>query len=191
VSAKGAPVPIPLALGDTGLARLLLRLNQLLIRLWPQLFAFQSFMIVRPLPSLPYLLQRAHATSRDSRRQRRRRVALSRSSAPTRPPARTIAVTSGNPATKVHAVARRRGAGAAGRRSTARRRAAAAGNSGLDAFDHAGADGGPDQVLGREDQRRRDQEDEHQQETRAGAGRQPVRSDRRSAPPPGPSPAAA
>src|SRR5258706_449352 len=65
VSAKGAPVPIPLALGDTGLARLLLRVNQLLIRVWPQLFAFQSFMIVRPLPSLPYLLQRAHATSRE------------------------------------------------------------------------------------------------------------------------------
>jgi 2-polyprenyl-3-methyl-5-hydroxy-6-metoxy-1,4-benzoquinol methylase len=64
LAARGAPVPFPLAVGDNRLARLLLWLNQLLIRVRPQLFAFQAFLVARPLPSLPYLLDQAHSSSR-------------------------------------------------------------------------------------------------------------------------------
>jgi glycosyltransferase involved in cell wall biosynthesis len=64
LAVKGAPVPFPLAVGDNALARLLLGVNQLLIRVWPQLFAFQAFLVARPRPSLPYLLDQAHSSSR-------------------------------------------------------------------------------------------------------------------------------
>ena len=65
LSAKGAPVPIPLAIGDNAVARALLWINRGLIRLWPQLFAFQVFLVTRPRPSLPYLLDQAHSSSRE------------------------------------------------------------------------------------------------------------------------------
>ena len=55
----GVPAPFPLALGDTSLARLLLRAQKLLIGISRSLFAFQIFAIVRPKAGLPYLLDRA------------------------------------------------------------------------------------------------------------------------------------
>ena len=57
------PAPIPLALGDTALARFLVRVNSALIRISRSLFAYQIFMVVRPLPSLEWLLQQAVETS--------------------------------------------------------------------------------------------------------------------------------
>jgi hypothetical protein len=62
---KGTPAPFPLALGDGWAARLLLAINRLLIGIRAPLFAFQAFMVMRPRPSLPYLLAQAHTSSRD------------------------------------------------------------------------------------------------------------------------------
>jgi hypothetical protein len=51
------------ALGDAALARFLVRVNHALIRISRSLFAYQIFMVVRPLPSLEWLLQQAVETS--------------------------------------------------------------------------------------------------------------------------------
>jgi glycosyltransferase involved in cell wall biosynthesis len=59
---RGIPAPIPLALGDTALARFLLGVNRLLIRISRSLFSYQIFMVVRPLPSLEVLLEGAIAS---------------------------------------------------------------------------------------------------------------------------------
>jgi hypothetical protein len=63
VNIQGVPVPFPLALSNKGIARLLLAINCMLIRLWPSLFAFQSFLAIKPRPSLAYLLQQARIES--------------------------------------------------------------------------------------------------------------------------------
>ena len=60
---RGVPAPFPEALGETTLARLLLRLNKLLIRVRPQVFSYQVFMVATPRPALEYLLQRAETAS--------------------------------------------------------------------------------------------------------------------------------
>ena len=60
---KGIPAPIPLALGDTILARILLRLNCVAIKVWRSMFAYQVFMVVRPRPSLAFLLDKAETKS--------------------------------------------------------------------------------------------------------------------------------
>ena len=52
----GIPAPFPKALGFNRLSRTLLRLNELLIRLSRGLFAYQIFLVARPLPSLNALL---------------------------------------------------------------------------------------------------------------------------------------
>lgn len=57
--ALGVPAPFPLALGDGVLARICLSINNALIHLSKRLFSYQIFMVVRPLPSLGSLLQRA------------------------------------------------------------------------------------------------------------------------------------
>jgi 2-polyprenyl-3-methyl-5-hydroxy-6-metoxy-1,4-benzoquinol methylase len=61
--AVGVPGPFPLALGDNALARALVRCNQWLIRVSRGLFSYQVFLVVRPLPSLEYLLREAHSHS--------------------------------------------------------------------------------------------------------------------------------
>jgi glycosyltransferase involved in cell wall biosynthesis/SAM-dependent methyltransferase len=63
VEVRALPGPFPLALGDNRLSRALLALNQGLNRLAPGLFAYQVFFVVKPLPSLEYLLREAHAHS--------------------------------------------------------------------------------------------------------------------------------
>jgi 2-polyprenyl-3-methyl-5-hydroxy-6-metoxy-1,4-benzoquinol methylase len=60
---RGVPAPFPVALGNTALARFLVRVNHALIRISRSLFAYQIFMVVRPLPSLEWLLQQAVETS--------------------------------------------------------------------------------------------------------------------------------
>jgi glycosyltransferase involved in cell wall biosynthesis len=66
---RGIPAPFPLALGNTALAKLFVRVNSALIRISRSLFAYQIFMVVRPLPSLEFLLQQAVETSHTLARQ--------------------------------------------------------------------------------------------------------------------------
>ena len=56
---EGIPAPFPLALGDNALARAAMRVNDLLIRLLPGLFAYQVFMVVTPTPTVEALLDRS------------------------------------------------------------------------------------------------------------------------------------
>ena len=53
---EGIPAPFPLALGDRALGRAATRVNDLLIRLAPGLFAYQVFMIAVPTPTVSALL---------------------------------------------------------------------------------------------------------------------------------------
>ena len=62
---KGVPAPFALALGDGAMTRFLLAINKMLIHLSRSLFSYQIFMVVRPLPSLEWLLDRAVETSQD------------------------------------------------------------------------------------------------------------------------------
>lgn len=62
---RGVPAPVPLALGDNFLSRLLLAVNRGLIKLSKSLFAYQIFMVCKPTPSLPWLLEKAHEASRE------------------------------------------------------------------------------------------------------------------------------
>jgi glycosyltransferase involved in cell wall biosynthesis len=62
---RGVPAPIPLALGDTLLARLLLAVNRFLIKISKTLFSYQMFMVVRPVPSIDRLLDIAAEASRE------------------------------------------------------------------------------------------------------------------------------
>jgi hypothetical protein len=67
---RGVPAPFPLALGNTALARFLVRVNHGLMRISRSLFAYQIFMVVRPLPSLEWLLQQAVETSHTMTQER-------------------------------------------------------------------------------------------------------------------------
>jgi Methyltransferase domain len=60
---RGVPAPFPLALGNTRLSRLLLRLNHLAIRISKGLFSYQIFIVAQPYPSLESLLQDAQEQS--------------------------------------------------------------------------------------------------------------------------------
>jgi hypothetical protein len=64
VERVGVPGPMPLALGDNLLSRMLLKINQLLIHLSRGLFSYQIFLRVRPQPSLELLLRTAEEQSR-------------------------------------------------------------------------------------------------------------------------------
>jgi glycosyltransferase involved in cell wall biosynthesis len=60
---KGIPAPFPKALGNNSLSRLLLRLNQALIRLSRGLFAYQIFVRAKALPTTNNLLHETIASS--------------------------------------------------------------------------------------------------------------------------------
>jgi glycosyltransferase involved in cell wall biosynthesis len=60
----GIPAPYPKALGDTWLARALLRANDLLIGVSKGLFAYQIFLVATPRPSIDALLDASIASSR-------------------------------------------------------------------------------------------------------------------------------
>jgi 2-polyprenyl-3-methyl-5-hydroxy-6-metoxy-1,4-benzoquinol methylase len=60
---RGIPAPFPLAIKNERLARLLLYLNRLLIKMSRGLFSYQIFMVVQPYPSLEYLLRTAEEQS--------------------------------------------------------------------------------------------------------------------------------
>jgi hypothetical protein len=63
VLARGVPGPFPLAMGDTWLSRMLIRINKAFIRVSRGMFSYQIFMVVQPLPSLEYLLRDAQEQS--------------------------------------------------------------------------------------------------------------------------------
>jgi glycosyltransferase involved in cell wall biosynthesis len=60
---EGTPVPFPVILGAGRWGRLLLWLNQGLLRLAPRLFSFQAVLTARPRPHVSALLRAAEATS--------------------------------------------------------------------------------------------------------------------------------
>jgi 2-polyprenyl-3-methyl-5-hydroxy-6-metoxy-1,4-benzoquinol methylase len=60
---KGVPAPYPLAFGDGWFSRCLLAVNAALIRIRRQVFSYQMYFVVRPTPSIEYLLQQAQEQS--------------------------------------------------------------------------------------------------------------------------------
>ena len=64
VERVGVPGPMPLALGENFLSRMLLRVNELLIHLSRGLFSYQIFLRVRPQPSVELLLRTAQEQSK-------------------------------------------------------------------------------------------------------------------------------
>ncbi len=51
-SIEGIPAPFPIAFGDNALARMMLKLNWLLIRISKTLFSYQIAVVARPVPML-------------------------------------------------------------------------------------------------------------------------------------------
>ena len=60
---KAVPAPFPMALGDNGLSRFLLWANALLTKVSKGLFAYQIFAVIRPRPSVKFLLGAAYEES--------------------------------------------------------------------------------------------------------------------------------
>jgi hypothetical protein len=63
VDVQGIPAPFPLVFGSGVLSKSLLLLNDIAIRVWRPLFAYQVFLIVEPRPALEYLLETAETVS--------------------------------------------------------------------------------------------------------------------------------
>jgi glycosyltransferase involved in cell wall biosynthesis len=63
IETRGIAAPFPMAMNSKSLGRLLVRLNRLLIRLWRSMFSYQIMMVLRPRPSLEYLLETAQHQS--------------------------------------------------------------------------------------------------------------------------------
>jgi glycosyltransferase involved in cell wall biosynthesis len=63
----GVPAPFPAAFGDGVLARMLVAINSMLIRVFKGLFSYQIFLVARPAPSLEALLQAADNTAAEKR----------------------------------------------------------------------------------------------------------------------------
>ena len=57
---RGIPGPFAVVFGNGALGRAVMSVNRALIRIARGLFSYQMFFVVEPLPSLDYLLQRAH-----------------------------------------------------------------------------------------------------------------------------------
>ncbi len=74
----GVPAPVPLALGDNLLSRVLMKINRLCIRLSRGLFSYQIFLRVQPQPSLERLLKPAEEQSA----ARARAIEATRAAAP-------------------------------------------------------------------------------------------------------------
>lgn len=49
---KGIPAPFPLAIGENWMSKCLLKINQLLIKLFPRVFSYQIILIAFPTPTL-------------------------------------------------------------------------------------------------------------------------------------------
>jgi 2-polyprenyl-3-methyl-5-hydroxy-6-metoxy-1,4-benzoquinol methylase len=62
LESRGVSAPYPLAVGGR-LGRLLLGINQLLIRVSKRVFSYQIFIVAQPRPTLEYLLEKAETQS--------------------------------------------------------------------------------------------------------------------------------
>jgi 2-polyprenyl-3-methyl-5-hydroxy-6-metoxy-1,4-benzoquinol methylase len=60
VRSEGVVMPLPFIFGNTGLSRMLLRVNSFLVRLWPTMFGFQILLRAKARPNLTTLLAAAH-----------------------------------------------------------------------------------------------------------------------------------
>jgi glycosyltransferase involved in cell wall biosynthesis len=56
---QGIPAPFPVAVGNNWFSRLMLNLNRFLIGMRKSIFSYQIFLVVRPRPTLHYLLRQA------------------------------------------------------------------------------------------------------------------------------------
>ena len=54
---KGLPAPFPLAIGLNPISKLMIKLNELVIRILPKLFSYQIILIATPLPTPESLLK--------------------------------------------------------------------------------------------------------------------------------------
>jgi 2-polyprenyl-3-methyl-5-hydroxy-6-metoxy-1,4-benzoquinol methylase len=63
IETRGVPGPFPLAMANSRISRVLVRLNKMMIFLSRGLFSYQIFMVVQPYPSLESLLQGAEQQS--------------------------------------------------------------------------------------------------------------------------------
>ena len=63
IEERGVPAPFPLALGTNRWSRALLFVNQALIKVAKNLFAYQIFLRARPLPDAKHLLKETIAGS--------------------------------------------------------------------------------------------------------------------------------
>lgn len=63
VQESGIPAPYPLAINNSLINKLLLRINQMAINFWRGLCSYQIFMVVQPKPSLKLLLRRSQEAS--------------------------------------------------------------------------------------------------------------------------------
>jgi 2-polyprenyl-3-methyl-5-hydroxy-6-metoxy-1,4-benzoquinol methylase len=66
IKCKGVPAPFPAAIGDNWISRLLLTINQGLIKILPRLFSYQIFLVAVPFPTLDDLLRNSMATMKQS-----------------------------------------------------------------------------------------------------------------------------
>ena len=72
---EGIVVPLPIILGDTGLSRMLLRLNGLFVKLWPAMFGFQILLRAKARPSLATLLASAQMAATEKSNETENRTA--------------------------------------------------------------------------------------------------------------------
>jgi 2-polyprenyl-3-methyl-5-hydroxy-6-metoxy-1,4-benzoquinol methylase len=63
VETRGIPAPFPLVFRSEAANRFVMAVNQWLIRILRGAFSYQIFFVVEPLPSLEYLLRKAHQQS--------------------------------------------------------------------------------------------------------------------------------
>jgi len=64
VEVKGVPAPFPIVIKSRILAKLLLLINQFLIRISPGLFSYQIYILAKPNIELKYLLGMAHTAAK-------------------------------------------------------------------------------------------------------------------------------
>ncbi len=62
-TAEGVVLPLPFVLGNSSLARVLMKINRGLVRLWPAMFGFQILLRARARPTLDQLLSDAHSAA--------------------------------------------------------------------------------------------------------------------------------
>ena len=74
----GVPAPVPLAIGENFLSRLLVKIDQALIHLSRGLFAYQIFLRIKPQPTLEFLLK----TAREQSEKRALAIETAQSAAP-------------------------------------------------------------------------------------------------------------